>query len=149
MARLFLAGVSVLLVGAVVLSQAQEQAAPPVKLEAGKAILREGERLILPRGTVLSAEHVKGEAELEVGFLRLIPTKKDRWEYEIRPVGRTHLRIKPAPGALSGVEVAFAGKRGQLVRDTTLGKSFTWEVQPYEIRDRSGKVVFSTKAQGN
>jgi hypothetical protein len=91
---------------------------------------------------------VKGEAELEVGFLRLIPTKKDRWEYEIRPVGRTRLRIKPAPGALSGVEVAFAGKRGELLRDTMLGGSFTWVAQPYEVRDRAGKVLFAAKAEG-
>jgi hypothetical protein len=90
-------------------------------LEAGKAILREGERLILPKGTVIRREQVSGEADLEVGTLRLIPAKKDRWEYELRPFGRAHLRVKPERGALDEVEVTFAGKRGELMNDTTLG----------------------------
>lgn len=155
MTRLVLALLAVLLVDGGVQSRPLPQAAPggkappppPVKLEAGKAILQKGERLILPKGTVVRKEHVAGEADLEVRSLHLIPAKKEQWEYEVRPVGRTHLRLKPERGALKGVSVVFAGKRGELAQDTILGSGFAWLEQPYEIRDRAGKVLFRSKGK--
>ena len=148
MTQLVLAGVSVLLVGAAVHSKPPRQAVSPVKLEAGKAILQKGERFILPKGTAIRVEHVKGEAELEVNYLRLIPVKKDQWAYEIRPVDRPNLRIQPERDALKGVEVIFAGKRGELIRGTLFDRGFLWKSQPFEIRDRTGKVLFSTRIKG-
>jgi hypothetical protein len=123
------------------------QAVRPVKLEAGKAILQKGQRLILPQGTVVGKEHLTGKDPLEVTWLRLIPAKKDQWEFEVRTLGRSPLRVSLAPGALDGVKIKFAGFRGELLSDTTLSGAFTWSEQPYEIRDRAGKVLFQSKGK--
>jgi|GEM_PF-4823599 len=147
MIRLSLVGVLVFLVSAVGQTQPKGRAAPPINLEAGKAILRDGEQLILPKGTVILTAHVNGDADLEVGSLRVIPAKKKDWEYEIRPVGRTQLVVRPERNVLNGVEVIFAGKRGQLRDDTTLSGGFLWRDQPYEIRGRDGKVLFQNKGK--
>jgi hypothetical protein len=119
----------------------------PVKLEAGKPVLGKGEQLIVPKGTVIEVRG-KALAEVDVSSLRLIPALKDQWVYEIRPLGRNYLRVEVAKGALTWAEVMSTGAMSKLVRDTTLTDhaGITWLEQPYEIRDRAGKVVF--KAEG-
>jgi hypothetical protein len=127
-----------------------DRAAPifPARLQPGKPVLAVGERVIVPKGTVVMRRD-SVLTEVKVRFLRLIPAKKDQWEYEIRPLGSEPLRVEVGKDAFSGVLLLSTAVFSELAGDTTLKDraSITWLDQPYEIRDRAGKLLFTTKGK--
>lgn len=126
---------------------------PPVKLEDGKPVLQEGARLYLPQGTLVES-YGKPLTGLGVTRLWLVPPKQEKWVYEVRPLGSGSLEIQVAKDAFKEVKLlrpALAYEDGRepdgFLPDHHLmtdGASVTWVGQPYEIRDRAGKVLYAT-----
>ena len=136
-------------------------AEPPVNLMTGKPIGKPGEKLIVANGTFLRKQAddkqsppggiVTGrvvssnpfDGVVEADFLRIIPSGKSEWEYEVRAVGKRPVRFRAKKDSMRAK--ALSTDTGILfTSDATMEHDvgITWLEQAHEIVGRDGGVVF-------
>jgi hypothetical protein len=112
-------------------------ASPIPSLRHGQPVLRTGERLILPSGTLI--RDTSAGRILYADSLRVIPAGAAEWEYEIVPTDGAQLKIKVRPEALQGVLGLQTADGLSITSDTTVADSgLLWIRQGHRIQHRSG-----------
>lgn len=142
---------------------------PPVKLAAGRPVGEPGGKVVLvdqaflrkdagdkapAPGGVVSGTVVKSNpfaGMVETRSIRLIPPGQTEWRFEVRPVGKTPLRLHAEKGAVQslGIEndrgvlfMTTSGSDGKANDPTTVySEGLKWIDQPYEVFDAKGTKI--------